>query len=177
MQRLKKLEERFSNLIEKDKFNIILHPKSQGSGREWPMENFINLINSLDTDLYKIFISGTQKEREAMQLIFDAVGAKVTDIKGVMDLYQFISFINQANALVASGTGPLHIAGALGKNAIGIYPPRKLINPQRWKALGDKTQIFVLNKICSDCKERNSYCHCMKEIGPLLIKAALDKLY
>lgn len=176
LERLQTLDKRFLALIEKDKFNLILHPKSQGSGREWPIDNFIRLINSLDPERYKIFVSGTLKERESIQPIFDAVPGKVVDITGVMNLYQYISFINKTNGLVASGTGPLHIAGALGKNALGIYPPRKLINPQRWKALGANTQIFVLNKNCNDCKERNSYCHCMQEIDPAVIKAALNKI-
>ncbi|MBK7669733.1 MAG: hypothetical protein IPJ32_21845 [Sphingobacteriaceae bacterium] len=33
-----------------------------------------------------------------------------------MTLKQFISFINNADALVAASTGPLHIASALGKS-------------------------------------------------------------
>ena len=63
-----------------------------------------------------------------------------------MNLEQFIAFIAQCDGLVANSTGPLHIAGALGKDALGIYSPRKSINPQRWKPLGAKAKSFVLDK-------------------------------
>ena len=41
------LPENFQSLIYKDKFNLILHPKSKGSAREWGLKNFGNLIERL----------------------------------------------------------------------------------------------------------------------------------
>jgi len=80
LERLQPLPHRFSALIQKDKYNLILHPKSQGNGREWGLDNFIRLIHLLDKDRFQIFISGVQKERELLQPVFDAVGNEVTDI-------------------------------------------------------------------------------------------------
>ena len=37
----------FSSLIRKDKFNLIIHPKSKGHGREWGLENYFQLIKRL----------------------------------------------------------------------------------------------------------------------------------
>lgn len=173
---LQPLQTEFSSLIKRDKYNLILHPKSQGSAREWGLPNFIDLINSLDLTRYNIFISGTNKEKESLQLLFTSVGKKVTDITGLMSLAQFISFINSCDGLVANSTGPLHIAAALGKNALGIYPPMRPIHPGRWKPLGDKVKVFVLDKICNDCKSKNSTCHCIHKISPSLIKAELNNI-
>lgn len=175
MKNIQPLSEKLAALIDKDKYNLILHPKSQGNGREWGLENFIKLINLLDTDKFKIFISGVEKERELLQPVFINAGEKVTDITGLMDLNEFMSFIQASDGLVASGTGPIHLAAALGKDAFGIFPPVRPIHPGRWAPLGPKAQVFVLNKTCNDCKGNKMPCHCMNEVDPLWLKNAIDK--
>ena len=45
----------------------------------------------------------------------------IIDLTGKLSLQQYISFINAANGLVAASTGPLHIAAALNKKAIGLF--------------------------------------------------------
>ena len=175
LENIQPLEPQFSRLIQSGKYNLILHPKSQGSAREWGEDNFISLIRSLDMKRYHIFISGTVKERALLQPIFEAVGKNVTDISGNMNLAQFISFINQCNGLVANSTGPLHIAAALNKDAFGIFSSMRPIHPGRWAPLGKKAQVFVLNKKCTDCIRNKKSCHCIKEVPFIWIKNALDK--
>jgi ADP-heptose:LPS heptosyltransferase len=175
MENIQKLDERFVGMIDPGKYNLILHPKSQGNGREWGLNNFISLVRLLDKDRFKIFISGTMKERPLLQPVFDAVQEHVTDITGLMKLDQFISFIAACDGLVASGTGPLHIAAALGKHAYGIFPPMRPIHPGRWAPLGSGAKVFVVNKPCSDCRKDALACHCIAEIEPGWIKMELEK--
>ncbi len=176
MENIQPLSEKFAAFIQKDKYNLILHPKSQGNAREWGVENFIQLIQSLDKDKYNIFISGTQKESELLLPLFNKAGNAVTNITGRMDLNQFISFINRCDGIVANSTGPLHIAAALGKDALGIYPPMRPIHPGRWAPLGNKAQVFVLQKDCRKCKNNKNACECILSIEPAVIKNALDKI-
>jgi len=175
LTRWQPLPERFTALVDNSKYNLILHPKSQGSAREWGLSNFISLIHQLDKRVYHIFVSGTANERALLQPLFDAAGNDVTDITGQMNLSEFISFIAHADGLLANSTGPLHIAAALGKDAFGIYPPMRPIHPGRWAPLGAKAKVFVLDKTCTDCKKMPAQCHCIKEISPLVIKAMLDQ--
>lgn len=175
LTKVEPLPNELSKLIKKNTYNLILHPKSRGSGREWPLKNFIELIQILDSNRYTIFISGTDAERKIMQPLFDAVGDKIIDTTG-MPLDEFISFINECDGLVASSTGPLHVAAALGKDALGIYPPIHPSHPGRWQPLGPRAKVFVLNKNCNDCKNKTMSCHCVAEINPYLIKEELDKL-
>jgi heptosyltransferase III len=175
LKNVQPLDAQFSKLVNPGKYNLIIHPKSQGSAREWGEENFISLINMLDENHYKIFISGTAKERESLQPLFDAVNKKVTDITGIMNLSQFISFINHCDGLVANSTGPLHIAAALKKETFGIFPPVHPIHPGRWSPLGKNAQVFVVNKNCNDCENNAMQCHCIKEVRAVWIKEALDK--
>jgi heptosyltransferase-3 len=175
LTRLKELPERFTSLLDPSKYNLILHPKSQGSAREWGLNNFISLIRSLGKDKFNILISGTEKERPSLQPIFDQVKDQVTDITGLMNLNEFIAFIAQCDGLVANSTGPLHIAAALGKDAFGIYPPMRPIHPGRWAPLGPKVKVFVLDKDCSDCRKDPASCSCIMQVSPASIHAALEQ--
>ncbi|MEI6628549.1 MAG: glycosyltransferase family 9 protein [Alphaproteobacteria bacterium] len=163
-------------LIDKAKFNLIIHPKSQGSAREWGLDNFITLIKLLDKNKYKIFISGTSKERVLLSPLFEEAGNLVTDITGKMNLNQFISFINNADGLLANSTGPLHIAAALGKHALGLFPPMRPIHPGRWSPVGSHAHTFVLNKQCDDCRNKPEACSCIHSIQAIEIKNKLDDI-
>lgn len=152
-------------LIDPRKFNLILHPKSKGSAREWGLENYLKLIDLLDSEKYNIFISGTESEGKEMQSLFSSAGDRVVDITGKMSLSEFISFIAKADGLFAASTGPLHIAAALGKNTLGVYAPMRPIHPGRWAPIGKKSSYLVLDKICSDCRKTED-CHCIRAITP-----------
>ena len=148
--------------IDKTKTNVILHPKSKGSAREWGLDNFSELISALPENKFKIFISGTKEEGELARSLFKK-HKNLTDLTGKLNLKQFISFINHADALVAASTGPLHIASALVKKAIGLFAPMRPIHPGRWMPVGEKAKYLVLDKDCSDCRKSKD-CHCIREI-------------
>lgn len=164
----------FEKFIVKEKYNLILHPKSQGSAREWGVENFIHLIQILDKNKFNILVSGTAKERLLLNELFNKAGNDVTDITGLMTLTEFIAFINQCDGLLANSTGPLHIASALGKDALGIYPPIRPMHPGRWAPLGKKAKVFVLGKNCSDCRKDGASCSCIRQITPQSIADYLN---
>lgn len=172
---IESLEDQFSQLLDPAFRNIILHPKSKGSAREWGIDNFITLIGILTKDKFRIFISGTSEEGELIRGsgIFDA--AHVTDLSGQMSLGQLMSFIKECNSLVAASTGPLHLASALGIQAIGIYPPIKPMHPGRWAPLGRKAKYLVKQKDCEDCRKQGP-CHCMEDIQAEEVKKILTEL-
>lgn len=156
------LEVNYKSLLDTAKTKIILHPKSKGSAREWGLENFSNLISQLNTDKYQLFVSGTSQEGELVKPLLDK-HINIIDLTGKLSLSQFIAFINQCDVLIAASTGPLHIASALGKKAIGLYAPMIPIHPGRWKPIGKNATHIVLNKNCSDCRKTQN-CICIKSI-------------
>lgn len=159
------LDASMASLIDSQKMNIILHPKSKGSAREWGLKNFTELIRMLPAEKCKVFISGTEEEGKMMlgSGIFE--DERVVNLCGRMSLSQFMSFIQKCDVLVAASTGPLHLAAALGIKAIGIYPPIKPMHPGRWAPLGEQASYLVKGKECTDCRKEGP-CHCMQEIKP-----------
>ena len=170
------LSPEFVELIDAKRFNLILHPKSKGSAREWGVENFARLIELLPEDRFQIFISGTQAEGDLVRnSLINPYANRITDLTGKMPLSQFIAFIGCCDALIAASTGPLHIAAASGINAIGIYPPMRPIHPGRWCPLGKRVKVFVAEKKCADCRH-TMQCHCMQSITPEEIRSYLEEI-
>lgn len=154
------------SLIDKNKFTVILHPKSNGSGREWLLDNYKELINSLPSDTYQVFISGSgSNEIKILNEWIKTLPSTVVNITGKFSLPEFISFIKHADFLVASGTGPLHIAAACDIGAIGIFPPLKPIHPGRWKPIGKNAVALCKEISCNSCQSNPSSCPCMNEIS------------
>lgn len=152
------------SLADKDRFNLILHPKSKGSAREWGLENFSTLIGLLPEDKFRIFITGTKEEGQMMR-DFISGNPRAIDLTGKFSLEELIEFINSADGIVAASTGPLHIAAAFGKIAFGIYAPMRPIHPGRWAPVGKRAAVFVLDKKCNDCRKSKD-CVCIRSISP-----------
>jgi heptosyltransferase III len=167
------LREEYQNWLDKNKFNLILHPKSKGSAKEWGLSNFEKLIKLLPQEKYKLFISGTEQDGKLMQE-FLSKQPNVTDLTGKLSLNQFIAFINASNGLVAASTGPLHVAAALNKVAIGLFSPKRPIHPGRWKPLGEKAYALVKDENCEKCKQKKN-CDCITQISPEEILAILKQ--
>ncbi|GAM07927.1 ADP-heptose--LPS heptosyltransferase 2 [Geobacter sp. OR-1] len=174
LTRLPGLEPELSELLDPGRLNIIFHPKSSGNGREWPASHFLSLARMLPPDRFRVFVSGVEKEgatlRRDVPELFAVPG--VVDLTGRLSLRQFLAFIARADGLVASGTGPLHLAAALGIHALGIFPPRVDIDPAHWAPIGVKGEYLCLIEPCHPGGERcpddfpGGYCACTAAITP-----------
>ncbi|HBS88736.1 MAG: hypothetical protein A2W91_19020 [Bacteroidetes bacterium GWF2_38_335] len=164
----------FSELLSKSRINLIIHPRSMGSAREWGLENFATLIHFLPENKYKIFITGTKEDGESMKDFLSTYEQKVIDLTGKMTLTQLVSFINACDGLVAASTGPLHISAALGKFTIGLYAPMRPIHPGRWAPVGYNAEFLVIDKSCNKCR-KTSDCECIRSISPNDVLQKLER--
>lgn len=140
-----------------DKFNIIIHPGTNGNTREWSDQNFRELIQSLDPEQFNILVTGSEQEKQKFKhSILDHISAQ--NVMGKFTLAEFVTLIAHADALVAGSTGPVHIAGALNKKVIGLYPPCRGMNPQRWAPLGQQVICILGQPKCDSCQTIKSNC-------------------
>jgi ADP-heptose:LPS heptosyltransferase len=160
---------------EPDRFHLILHPKSKGSAREWPMENYQALVQALSPEQFQIFITGTALEGELIRQQMPELlqYPHVTDLTGQLTLDQLLAFIARADGLVACSTGPLHMAAALGKYALGIYPPMRPLHPGRWAPLGKRASYLCLDQECNDCR-KTQHCVCIHSISVAQVKWVVE---
>ena len=142
---------------------VILHPKSQGSAREWPMEKYTELAKELIIRDYVVCFTGTEKEGE---LFRDRLpdDPNCIDTTGQLSIEQLLYLIKESKALVACSTGPLHIAGYAGIRAIGLFAPKIPIHPGRWKPLGTNSTTLVFDENCVTCSSGKP-CNCIENIS------------
>jgi len=142
---------------------VLLHPKSNGSGVEYPIEKYVALSESLVESGYQVYFTGTEKEGACFRAQIP-VHPNISDATGKWDLQTFIYIISKAKALVACSTGPYHIAGLCGIRAVGLFASRKPIHPGRWAALGKGATALVFDPNCQLCAEGRA-CTCVAEIS------------
>lgn len=156
-----------SNFISTQASYFVLHPKSQGSALEWPIEKYIKLANMLVDAGHSVAFTGTEKEG----LLFrDKLpeNPSIIDTTGTMSLEQLMTFIQASQGLVACSTGPLHIAAFLDKKAIGLYSSRKPIHPGRWQPIGRNSKALVFDINCPSCAAKQP-CKCIENITPATV--------
>ena len=160
-----KLPQEISDILAKSSKNIILHPKSQGSAVEWSEDNFLQLAKMLAAKGYTVWFTGTEKEGKLVPKLAQIKAENIIPLFGQMSLQEFIRFISQTDGLVAASTGPLHIAAAMGKIAVGLFSPRRPIHPGRWQPVGENATVLVSAQLCEGCK-KGGECTCMQNITP-----------
>jgi len=151
-------------------FNLVLHTKSNGHGREWPIEHYLELSKLLKDDPgVHVWLTGSANEGKWLEenagelLRLD----NVTNLCGAMSLAQLAAFIKQADGLIASGTGPLHLSAAIGQRTLGLFPPTRPMHPGRWAAIGARSQNLAVDNSCPDCRRIQApTCDCMRRITP-----------
>jgi heptosyltransferase-3 len=158
------------------RFKLICHPKSRGSAREWPTTHYAELCTKLPQDKYIIFVSGTKEEGELIRKsgFWEKVPDHVIDLTGSMSLGQFLSFIHHCDGLLACSTGPLHMAAALGKPALGLFPPMHPIHAGRWAPLGEKASYVTIRKNCEACRYGGA-CSCIASLEVKEVKNIIEK--
>src|ERR1700754_2936774 len=95
-----KLPVTLRDLLKNDKFNLIVHAKSGGNGREWDLDNFTQLIKHLPENKFRVFITGSEKEHQLFKTWIPQLPKHVIDLSGKMSLDEFIAFIYHADGLL-----------------------------------------------------------------------------
>lgn len=150
-----------------ERLRVLLHPGSNGNGRQWPLPHFAELARLLRERGHAVAITGAAAERALLAPLLATLPAGVEDRVGRHSLAELIELIGQADCLVAAGTGPLHVAGACGTHAVGVFPPRAPIGALRWKPIGPRVTTLQTvrtphcRRACS-----NLECACMAAVTP-----------
>ncbi len=172
LTRVPDLDTELQQLLDPQRLNIILHPKSSKNGREWPAVHYLNLVRCLPRDRFQLFVTGSSKEYAALQQEVPELFAEqnLINLCGKLSIKQFLALISRTDGLVASGTGPLHVAAAMDKHALGIFPPRRRIDPAHWAPVGIRGEFLCLPGPCSSGEGR-----CPDEFdgGPCACTAAI----
>jgi len=144
---------------------VALHPKSRGSAREWPLDRWRALAESLDPSRFQLLVTGTREESALVRPLLDGALPHVVDFTGRFELPALLALLARVDGLVAASTGPLHLAAGLGVHALGLFSPTPPIHPGRWAPLGPRADVLVAAQSCAACRSGKGACTCLEQIG------------
>lgn len=123
---------------------VALHPGGGGSAERWPPEHFRTLARALRAEGIPVVV--TAGPNEDWRELFEGPDGPVLAAPG--PLRRLAALLSRAAVLVASSTGPLHIAVALGTPTISLYSPHPSAHPRRWGPFpereGDPAHVVLL---------------------------------
>ncbi len=158
---------------------VVLHPGSGDSSLNWPAEHFGALGREILKRGVPVVLTGSGRDRDAVDRARAGMGGGGTDLCGELDLVQLAALLSASSLVVSNSTGPLHLADALGTKVIGIYSPYLSAAPHRWGPYGQPENVFVPDAdLCPRCtRERCERYNCLATIRPGTVLArALDLL-
>jgi heptosyltransferase III len=153
-------------LLDDGKFNLLIHPLTRGRHIEWPMKHYVDLIKRLPAEKFNVI---TTEHINDLELVSRELTQHVRRLSyvnpcdGSLSLTDLISLIHHADGMIASSTGPIHLAASAGKFVLGLYAPIKPFDGARWGPIGVRAQFLSLTQSCSDCRDL-SPCRCVSEI-------------
>ncbi|MGE9616301.1 MAG: glycosyltransferase family 9 protein [Solitalea-like symbiont of Acarus siro] len=139
------LNNELQSIISPEKINLIMHPKSNGHCIEWPLINYAQLIDILDSKAYRIILTGSLNERIFIDEILRNIKKHndVINLAGKTNIQELSALINLSDGILSGSTGPMHIAAALGTYTLGIFPWSKKRRAVRvWFPVGYDAHII-----------------------------------
>ncbi len=151
----------------------IIHPGSGGSAVDLPQERMKQLAVNLAQQLkINLIVTGSEAEKTICEEIANAAGG--LNLAGKLNLSELIALINECSMMAANSTGPIHLAAALGKYAVGFYPKIPACSPMRWGPYTTKKSIFTPDTGCGNCTRKQcERLNCMDSIN---IQAVTDEI-
>ena len=124
-----------------------------GPAKQWPIEYYAKLAKSLSSAGWKVWIIGSDKDRDAGAKITAECPGESYNLCGKTQLVDTVDLLASAKSVVSNDSGLMHVASAVGVKVNVIYgsstpdytPP--LISE-------DKKNIFYLGLECSPCFKR-----------------------
>ena len=157
------------------RFSLIVHPLSSGSAPRWPLHRFAELIAVFPAGTVNVVITGVEADRSVLGPWMARLSRPVTEAIG-LPAEDFMALVAAADGIVASPTGPLHLAAALGIRAVGIYPNADS-SPEvrRWGPVGLRAEVVTTPLPCPECAQLGPQCPCVSGIPAADLAAVVER--
>lgn len=125
---------------------VVLHPGNHGSANGWPLDRFSQAASQLQAVGWQVVITGTAQEAPALRSLI-AAHEDVVSVVGLLNLEELLALLAHVHVVVASSTGPLHVASAVGTRVVGIYRSEAPFWPERWGPVGSGHTVCATSEI------------------------------
>ncbi len=124
---------------------VIIHPGHGGSADNLSLKRYHELAGLLRESGFQVCITAGNHETNVAREFhpdFPVIG-------DIPDLLHVAAILGNSLAFLGGSTGPMHIAGAVGKPVVAFFPPKPAMTPRRWGPFGDRNLVLMPNvEIC-----------------------------
>ena len=141
--------------------SLVVNPFMGGSAKNITDDQYASLLQKLydRTEGTHIIITCHISEEERGQKLIDKIGReRVYLFANGGSLLNLAAVIEKGKLYFGGSTGPTHIAGALQKEIVALYPNKKTQSPTRWGVYNDPNVSYVVPDR-DDRKVKESYSH------------------
>ena len=153
--------ELFSRYGLRTKGYVVVHPGMAGSALNWPIENYVELIEKLVLQI-PVVLTGTAADEawlRDIRLKFQN-HPRVLNLQSQLNPAELLAVLAEAHSVYAPSTGVLHLAASLGTKVFGFYSPVQVQAAIRWGARGRQVHLFTPEVSCP------AKHHCLREACP-----------
>lgn len=169
---------------------IVIFPGAAWSGRIWPSENYISLINwIIDNYNFNIVICGSINESLICENIVKNINnyERLLDLTNKTSISQLVEIIRGSTCVIGNETSAIHIAATVGVNSIcilgGGHYGRFLPYPESSNSIKNPVPVFV-ELDCFGCNWNCSRIHdpmepmpCISMISIVNVKNEFIKMF
>ena len=145
-----------------------------GPAKRWPAEHFAAVANHQLGRGRKVWLFGSQKDREIAARINGLCQGGCADLSGRTTLGEAVHLLSLARHVVTNDSGLMHIAAAVGCHIVALYGSSSdAFTPP----LTDRCHRLTLDLECSPCFQREcplGHLRCLKELPPERVLAVLQ---
>ena len=143
---------------------IAINPVAKWKTKLWYNDKFAELADRLSMKYgARIIFTGNKDDLSVIEDIISRMHAKAANLAGKTTLKMLAAIFEQADLVISTDTGPMHVAAATGTPVIAIFGPTA---PWRTGPFGSIHKIVRANVGCSPCFKRKCVSmECMKKIS------------
>lgn len=126
---------------------LLINPFMGGSAKNITDEEYTKLIKAIlkKSKNINVILTCHISEEDRGQKILDCIKDKRIHLyANGGDLLNLAAIIDRSDIYFGGSTGPTHIAGALKKTIVAIYPNKKTQSPLRWGVFGHKDVTYIV---------------------------------
>jgi predicted lipopolysaccharide heptosyltransferase III len=135
-----------------DKPIIALHPFSRWDYKEWPIQNYIRLIDHIGSRYQVSFVvTGAPEERHRAAEIMSGSKINVYNLAGRTDISELPGVLKKCSLLIGIDSAAAHIAASVGTPTTIIFGPS---SPTNWAPRGKQHHVVSMNLPCVPCRQK-----------------------
>lgn len=108
---------------------VVLHPGATDPRRRWPASYFAEAAATLVREGAQVLIVGDRSEKALTQEVSELAGRQLAEnqrqavrsVAGELEIGDLAALLGEATVMLASDSGPRHLAQAVGTPTVGIY--------------------------------------------------------